>query len=56
MSFLSYQVSCDEAVLMSTAKEYIKEVKTSVFPGDEHCYYILKGKEEEFYEMLKEFE
>ena len=37
-------------------KEYIKEVKTGVFPGDEHCYHILKGKEEEFYKMLKEFE
>lgn len=37
-------------------KEYVKEVKTGVFPSDEHCYHILKGKEEEFYQMLKEFE
>ncbi|MFZ2330835.1 MAG: 3-methyl-2-oxobutanoate hydroxymethyltransferase, partial [Atribacterota bacterium] len=37
-------------------KEYVKEVKSGVFPSDEHCYHILKGKEEEFYEMLKEFE
>ena len=37
-------------------KEYIKEVKSGAFPTDEHCYHILKGKEEEFYEMLKEFE
>lgn len=36
-------------------KEYIKDVKTGAFPADEHCYHILKGKEEEFYEMLKEF-
>lgn len=36
-------------------QDYIKEVKTGVFPADEHCYHILKGKEEEFYEMLKEF-
>jgi len=37
-------------------QEYIKEVKSGAFPTDEHCYHILKGKEEEFYEMLKEFE
>ncbi len=37
-------------------KEYIRDVKTGAFPADEHCYHILKGKEEEFYEMLKEFE
>jgi 3-methyl-2-oxobutanoate hydroxymethyltransferase len=37
-------------------KEYIKEVKNGEFPTDDHCYHILKGKEEEFYEMLREFE
>jgi 3-methyl-2-oxobutanoate hydroxymethyltransferase len=37
-------------------KEYVKEVKNGEFPTDDHCYHILKGKEEEFYEMLKEFE
>ncbi len=37
-------------------KEYIKEVKTGAFPTDDHSYHIKKGKEEEFYEMLKEFE
>ena len=37
-------------------KEYIKDVKTGAFPTDDHSYHILKGKEEEFYEMLKEFE
>ncbi|GAB4115439.1 MAG: 3-methyl-2-oxobutanoate hydroxymethyltransferase [Candidatus Caldatribacteriota bacterium] len=37
-------------------REYIKDVKTGVFPTDDHCYHILKGKEEKFYEMLKEFE
>lgn len=36
-------------------KEYVQDVKTGAFPADEHCYHILKGKEEEFYEMLKEF-
>ncbi len=37
-------------------KEYIKEVKAGAFPTDDHSYHIKKGKEEEFYEMLKEFE
>ena len=37
-------------------KEYVKEVKSGVFPADEHSYHIKKGKEEEFYEMLKKFE
>jgi len=37
-------------------KEYIKDVKTGAFPTDDHSYHIKKGKEEEFYEMLKEFE
>lgn len=37
-------------------KEYIKDVKTGAFPTDDHAYHIKKGKEEEFYEMLKEFE
>ncbi len=36
-------------------REYIKDVKTGAFPTDDHCYHILKGKEGEFYEMLKEF-
>ena len=37
-------------------KEYIKDVKTGAFPTDDHAYHIEKGKEEEFYKMLKEFE
>lgn len=37
-------------------KEYIKDVKTGAFPTDDYSYHIKKGKEEEFYEMLKEFE
>ena len=37
-------------------KDFVKEVKNEEFPTDEHCYHIKKGAEEEFYEMLKEFE
>lgn len=37
-------------------KEFVKEVKNGEFPTDDHCYHIKKGAEEEFYEMLKEFE
>lgn len=37
-------------------KEVDMDVKTGAFPADDHVYHIKKGKEEEFYEMLKEFE
>jgi len=33
----------------------VKEVKTGVFPKDDHCYQLIKESEEEYYEMLKEF-
>jgi len=37
-------------------KEYIDDVKTGKFPTDDHCYHILKDREEEYYQMLKEYE
>jgi 3-methyl-2-oxobutanoate hydroxymethyltransferase len=37
-------------------KEYVSDVKTGKFPTDDHVYHILKGKEDEFYAMLKEYE
>jgi len=37
-------------------KEYIADVKQGVFPADEHVYHILKGREEDFAKMLKEFD
>jgi len=37
-------------------KEYIDDVKQGVFPADEHVYHILKGREEDFAKMLKEFD
>jgi len=37
-------------------KDYIADVKQGVFPADEHVYHILKGREEDFAKMLKEFD
>lgn len=37
-------------------KEYVNDVKTGQFPTDDHCYHILKDREEEYYQMLKEYE
>ena len=37
-------------------KEYVEDVKTGKFPTDDHCYHILKDREEEYKKMLKEFE
>ena len=43
-------------VEIAAFKEYVSDVKQGVFPADEHVYHILKGKEEDFAKMLKEFE
>lgn len=37
-------------------KEYVEDVKTGKFPTDDHCYHILKDREEEYKKMLKEYE
>ncbi len=37
-------------------KEYVNDVKTGQFPTDDHCYHILKDRQEEYMEMLKEYE
>ena len=37
-------------------KEYVQDVKTGKFPTDDHVYHILKGKEEDFAHMLREFD
>ena len=43
-------------VEIAAFKEYVSDVKKSVFPADEHVYHILKGREEDFAKMLEEFE
>jgi len=42
-------------VITSGMKEYVKEVKAKSFPADEHCYHMLKGEEEKFKEMIKQY-
>ncbi|MGI6783167.1 MAG: 3-methyl-2-oxobutanoate hydroxymethyltransferase [Aminivibrio sp.] len=37
-------------------KEYADDVRTGKFPGEEHCYRVRKGMEEEYAAMLKEYE
>jgi 3-methyl-2-oxobutanoate hydroxymethyltransferase len=42
-------------VITSAMTEYIKEVKAGAFPSDEHCYHMLKGENEKFKELIKEY-
>ncbi|MDI9369885.1 MAG: 3-methyl-2-oxobutanoate hydroxymethyltransferase [Synergistaceae bacterium] len=37
-------------------KEYVDDVRAGRFPGDEHCYHVRKGMEEEYAAMLREYE
>jgi 3-methyl-2-oxobutanoate hydroxymethyltransferase len=43
-------------VITSSIREYIKDVRAGSFPADEHCYHIIKGEEEKFFEMINEYE
>ena len=42
-------------VITKAVAEYIKEVKASAFPADDHCYHIMQGEEQRFAEMLDKF-
>jgi 3-methyl-2-oxobutanoate hydroxymethyltransferase len=42
-------------VITEAMKEYVKEVRSGVFPADEHCYHMVKGEEEGFQEVIKEY-
>jgi len=43
-------------VITDAMKEYVREVKDGQFPLDEHCYHIIKGEEERFEALLKEYD
>jgi len=43
-------------IVTKAFKEYVDDVHTGKFPGDEHCYHVRKGMEEEYAAMLKEYE
>lgn len=47
---------CNVAEIITKAmQEYIKDVKASSFPADEHCYHMIKGEEEKFEELKKQY-
>ncbi len=43
-------------VITNAMKEYTRDVKANVFPTDDHCYHMLKGEDEKFRELIKEYE
>ena len=43
-------------VITQAMREYVDEVKKSTFPQDVHCYHMIKGEEEKFQTMIREFE
>lgn len=42
-------------VVTNALAEYVKEVKSGNFPADEHCYHMLKGEDEKFKDLIKEY-
>ncbi len=42
-------------VVTNALAEYVKEVKSGDFPADEHCYHMLKGEDEKFKDLIKEY-
>ena len=48
---------CDVAEIITQAmKDYCEDVRTGRFPGEEHCYHMIKGEEEKFEALKKEYE
>jgi 3-methyl-2-oxobutanoate hydroxymethyltransferase len=43
-------------VITDALKQYCKEVRDASFPGDEHCYHMLKGENEKFRQLIKKYE
>lgn len=42
-------------VITNAMKAYIQDVKAERFPADEHCYHMLKGEDEKFKDLIKEY-
>ena len=48
---------CNVAEIITQAmKDYCEDVRTGRFPGEEHCYHMIKGEEEKFEALKKEYE
>ncbi len=43
-------------VVTNAIRQYCEEVRSGVFPQDEHCYHMIKGEYEKFETMIKKFE
>jgi 3-methyl-2-oxobutanoate hydroxymethyltransferase len=43
-------------VITNAMKAYVEDVKAGAFPGDEHCYHMIKGEDEKFQDLIKEYE
>jgi len=43
-------------VITDAMREYIKDVKSQIFPSDEHCYHMLEGEKEGFEAMIKDYQ
>jgi 3-methyl-2-oxobutanoate hydroxymethyltransferase len=52
--FVKKYANIAEAVT-NAMREYVNDVKALAFPADEHCYHMLKGEEEKFKEMVKQY-
>lgn len=53
--FVKKYANIAEAIT-NAMRDYVKDVKALAFPADEHCYHMLKGEEEKFKEMVKQYE
>ncbi len=42
-------------VVTKALAEYVEEVKSGSFPADEHCYHMLKGEDEKFKDLIREY-
>lgn len=43
-------------IITDALKEYVNDVKSGAFPTEEHCYHMIKGEEEKFQALIKEYE